>query len=71
MVTEDRTAAAIREVEQQEQVPEAREEFTSLQRERVIRGAISTQAMEGIEVPRDMAEAAFESAMRKPLPRLS
>jgi hypothetical protein len=70
MISEYRTASAIQEAEQQEQAPEVCEEFTPLQRERVIRGAISTQAMEGIEVSRDMADAAFESAMRKPLPRL-
>lgn len=45
-------------------------EFTALEREQMINGAIATEALEGYTLPREIAERAFESALRKPLPNI-
>lgn len=49
-----------------EQLPE----FTAAERERVIASVIASQALAGITVPREVAEAAFDAALREPLPQI-
>lgn len=42
--------------------------MTPAERESIIQSVISSQALSGVHVTREMAEAAFERAFRRPLP---
>lgn len=68
MVLESRTAEIDQQASRQKSAQESAGEFTAAQRERLIMAAMDTQALEGVIVPPEIAVAAFESALRKPLP---
>jgi hypothetical protein len=68
MLEEHRAATLNRSTDCDERAMDMQGEFTPAQRDRLIMAAMDTQAMEGIAVPYDLAVAAFESALRKPLP---
>ena len=45
-------------------------EISNEEREAIISSIIASQALEGIDVPREMMEAIFEQALREPLPKI-
>ena len=65
-----RTAAAQRQAATAQLVADEEDqesEFSMNERERLIDAAIATQALEGLTLPRDIAEEAFAAAQRRPL----
>ncbi len=62
-----RTAAAQRQAATAQLVTDEGGDFSELERERLIDAAIATQALEGLTLPRDIAEEAFAAAQRRPL----
>ncbi|MFN8542444.1 MAG: hypothetical protein U0232_33820 [Thermomicrobiales bacterium] len=68
MALEQRAATPEQAEDQEDRAARPCGEFTAAQRARLIMAAMDTQALEGVIVPPDIAVAAFESALRKPLP---
>ena len=62
-----RAAAAQRQAAIAQLAADEGGEFSDAERERLIDAAIATQALEGITLPRDIAEDAFAAAQRRPL----
>lgn len=62
-----RTAAAQRQEATAQLVTNEEEESAMDERGRLIQAAIATQALEGLTLPRDIAEEAFAAAQRRPL----
>ncbi len=65
-----RTAAAQRQEATAQLIADEEDEeseFSMNERERLIDAAIATQALEGLTLPRDIAEDAFAAAQRRPL----